>query len=139
MLQQFEPSIQELYPHIFALADWSTLLSLQSSLIEERVELIQATMIEGMIKLGLDEIMQPLQYKTELPAMDRIHIHSECKLGIIHEVLENPNGPGFSLQRIKKTGTYTVLETKACTDLDAVINTIGGIENHWKSKKSRSS
>jgi hypothetical protein len=137
MLQQFEPSIQELYPHIFALQDSKTLLSLESSLIQERVELIQACMLEGMVKLALDEIMAPLKYRTELPAKDRIHIHSECKLGMIHEILENPKAPGFLLQRLKQTDQETTLDSKTCPNLDIAINTIAGVEEQWRQQKSR--
>lgn len=139
LLKRFEPEIRERYSYIFALDDFESLLKATDPILVERIELYQACMIESMIKIALDEIMEPLEYQTTMPARDHIEIHSQCQLGIIHAVRENPGGHGFQISRFYGSSKDKILEEKICRDLDEIINTIAGLEKIWRDKKSKSS
>lgn len=137
LMKKFESDLRDKYAYIFALNDFESLLKVQDPVLVERIELYQACMIESMIKLALDEIMEPLQYETHLPRRNQIEIRSQCQLGIVHAITENPTGHGFNLTRYYQSAPKTILEEKKCRDLDEVINAIAGLEKLWREKKSR--
>lgn len=138
LMNKFEPDFKEKYSYIFALNDFESLLKVTDPALVERIELYQACMIEGIIKIALDEIMEPLIYETQLPQRSQIEILSQCQLGIIHSVTENPDGLGFCLTRYYRSSSENILEKKICRDLDEIINSVAGLEKLWREKKSRS-
>ncbi|MBT3785848.1 hypothetical protein HOF92_12805 [bacterium] len=135
LMNRFEPEVREKYAYIFVLGDFESLLKAKDPILVERVELYQACLIEGMIKMALDEIMEPFVYETRLPSRDHIEIVSHGQLGIIHSIRENSNGYGFELSRYYGSKPEEILDMKICHELDDLINSIAGLEKVWREKK----
>ena len=133
LMANMPKEIRDQYQFVFAMADYKSLLCLENPAIVEQIRLRQACMIESMIKMSLDEIMHPLKYQTEMPSLDEIQIRSQCKLGEIHCIRENPKDSGFVLFR--KAGEV-LSDQVVCDSVDDLIDHVSALEQTWREKRS---
>jgi len=139
LLKQFPQEIQEAYSFVFALGDYKALFGIDNSLLKRHIALVQACFLEASIKIMLDEIMNPIQYETELPEASSIHIPSQCKLGMIHCVKERQSEEeGFELTLFSKREPKNLIASIEHETLDEVIDSIANKEQEWREQRSMS-
>ncbi|MCJ8347048.1 hypothetical protein MJH12_16015, partial [bacterium] len=104
--------------------------------VQELIEVYQTTYLEGLINLLLNDMFDPHQMSVNLKGLDEILVDSLFTMGLVHRIVENPNGEGFCLTRFFKSRPEETEDLKICEDVDEVVNTIGQIETLWRQKKS---
>lgn len=137
LLTRFSSNVKESYPFIFSLGDWKSLLALQNEAVQEQIEFMQSCLIESMIELSLNEIMHPIQYKTEVYAKGQIDLASQCKLGTTHCINEIIGSPDWELSRWTGPKEERICEEVIKLEsIDEIVDSIASIENTWRNKRT---
>lgn len=136
LLSHFSDEIKEQYSFIFAMNDYQTLLKLDNPHVQAMIELYQTTYLEGLINLLLNDMFDPHQMTVNLNGLNEIHVESMFTMGLIHKIIENPIGAGFTLSKVYKSRPDETEDEMTCKTIDELVNVIGQMESHWREKKS---
>ncbi len=135
LLQALKPNLEGRLPGIFALSDWHTLLLNQDPEVMNLIARAEIHVLEGVLVTSIQEVMEPLQFKSELQTPWTVSIESLYQLGWEHLIRFSPRG--YELGGRKKSQASSEPESIGIfSSPDEVAHTITLFEQEKRKEKS---
>lgn len=135
LLQALKPNLEGRLPGVFALSDWQTLLLSRDTEVMDFVARAEIHVLEGVLITSIQEVMEPLQFQSELQTPWTISIESLYQLGWEHLIRFSSRGYELS-GRKKSRPSQESEEIRIFSSPDEVAHAITLFEQEKRKEKS---